>query len=151
MHWTPDDITRVYFRDPETRSWHPLIWEHATPTTPAFSEDGLRYARRLAAAKYRFPDDRLAMTDLLESCNIGLGHTAAERRIALRLARQAFVVEQNQAQNEIPAPPSVAETLDDTPNEASDDPLTSEQPLTGDDDEDFDDADDFYAEALEHA
>src|SRR6266581_874968 len=25
----PDDVTHVYFRDPRTRRWHTLDWEHA--------------------------------------------------------------------------------------------------------------------------
>lgn len=29
IHHDPDDVTRVYFRDPETRQWHTLMWEHA--------------------------------------------------------------------------------------------------------------------------
>lgn len=88
IHYDPDDITRAYFRDPHTRRWHTLIWEHAPALHMALSEDALRFARRKAAEKYRYPDDRLAIDDLLERWNLGLGATRAERRMALRLARE---------------------------------------------------------------
>ncbi|NIY70642.1 hypothetical protein [Streptomyces malaysiensis] len=52
------------------------------------SEDALAFARKLAAAKYRYPDDRLAVADLLERWNLGLGTTLAERRMALRTSRE---------------------------------------------------------------
>lgn len=57
------------------------------------SEDALTFARQLAAAKYRFPDDRLAVADLLQRWNLGLGTTIAERRMALRLSREQAAIE----------------------------------------------------------
>jgi len=84
----PDDIARIYFRDPEDRRWHILTWEHAPSLTMPLSEDALRFARKLAVSKYRYPDDRLAIGDLLERWNLGLGTTPAERRMALRLSRE---------------------------------------------------------------
>lgn len=92
IHYDPDDVTRAYFRDPHTRRWHTLIWGHAPALHMALSEDALRYARRKAAEKYRYPDDRLAIDDLLERWNLGLGATLAERRIALRLAREESLI-----------------------------------------------------------
>ncbi|WP_438272457.1 hypothetical protein [Streptomyces bobili] len=67
----PDDITRIYFRDPATRVWHTLTWEHAPVAGMPLSEDALVFARKLAAAKYRYPDNRLAVADLLERWNAG--------------------------------------------------------------------------------
>lgn len=84
----PDDVTKIYFRDSEDRRWHALTWEHAPSLRMPLSEDALRFARRLAASKYRYPDDRLAIDDLLERWNLGLGTTPAERRMALRLSRE---------------------------------------------------------------
>ncbi|CPU39885.1 integrase family protein [Mycobacteroides abscessus] len=89
IHYNPDDITRIYFRDPETRQWHTLTWEHAPAMKMPMSEDALQFARTLAASKYRYPDDRLAVAELLERWDLGLGTTLAERRIALRLSREA--------------------------------------------------------------
>ena len=92
IHVNPDDVSRIYFNDPETRRWHALAWEHAPSLQMPLSEDALQFARRLAAAKYTYPDDEIAVADLFERWNLGLGRTRAERRIALRLARQASTI-----------------------------------------------------------
>jgi hypothetical protein len=42
----------------------------------------------LVAYKYRYPDDRIAIGDLLERWKVGLATTPAERRIVLRLSRE---------------------------------------------------------------
>lgn len=84
IHYDPEDITRAWFRHPDT-GWGPLRWEHAPAADMPFSEDALKFARQLAAAKYTYPDDRLAVADLLERWNPGLGSSVVERRIALRL------------------------------------------------------------------
>jgi hypothetical protein len=157
IHHDPDDITRTYFRDPETRQWHTLMWEHAPSMEMPLSEDALAFARKLAADKYTYPDDRLAVADLLERWNLGLGNTLAERRMALRLSRAAVSIELSEPPDEITTLPSVARVL------ATGSPPTSEcdveklqepDPETGDDDaaDDLDaDLDDFYADALEDA
>ncbi|WP_457135596.1 helix-turn-helix domain-containing protein [Mycobacteroides abscessus] len=155
IHCDPDDITRAYFRDPETRKWHTLIWEHAPSIAMPLSEDGLQFARKLAAAKYTYPDDRRAVADLLERWNLGLGSTLAERRIALRLSREATLIDEIEAHDKVTALPSVARVL------ATAEPPTDQNlvevieepdPETGDDDAEDDlDADDFYADALEDA
>ncbi|MGC7224662.1 Mu transposase C-terminal domain-containing protein, partial [Mycobacteroides abscessus subsp. massiliense] len=44
IHYNPDDITRIYFRDPETRQWHTLTWEHAPAMKMPMSEDALQFA-----------------------------------------------------------------------------------------------------------
>ncbi|NUP48494.1 MAG: DDE-type integrase/transposase/recombinase [Catenulispora sp.] len=90
----PDDITRAYFRDLD-RQWHVLTWEHAPAGDMPMSEDALTFARKLAVKKYTYSDDRLAVADLLERWNLGLGMTLAERRMALRAARDqaAFAID----------------------------------------------------------
>jgi transposase InsO family protein len=145
VHVDPDDVTRVYFNDPASGTWHTLRWEHAPVVAMPLSEDALGFARRLAAGKYRFPDDRIAVADLLERWKIGLGATLSERRIALRTARSAPAIELP------PTPeshlPSVAHALEPSPAESG------PEPLCGDDD--VEDADggsgDFYADAFEDA
>lgn len=154
IHHDPDDIARAYFRDPETRQWHTLMWEHAPSMEMPLSEDALAFARKLAANKYTYPDDRLAVADLLERWNLGLGTTLAERRMALRLSREAVSIQLPEPTNEITTLPSVARVLatagPPTPDidvEASQEP----NPETGDDDvaDDIEaDLDDFYADAL---
>jgi transposase InsO family protein len=88
IHINPDDVTRIYFRDPFDRTWHTLWWEHAPSLNMPMSEDALQFARRLAAARGAPSDPLAAMTGLLERWNLGMGNSLAERRIALRLARE---------------------------------------------------------------
>jgi Mu transposase, C-terminal len=83
----PDDVTKIYFRDLDGH-WHTLTWEYAPSLEMPLSEDALAFARRLAASKYRYPDDRIAVADLLERWKLGLATTPAERRIVLRLSRE---------------------------------------------------------------
>ncbi|MEU9808571.1 transposase [Mycobacterium sp. NPDC050853] len=112
IHYNPDDITQIFFRDPDTRKWHTLAWEHAPAMKMPMSEDALQFARTQAAAKYRYPDDRLAVADLLERWNLGLGTTLAERRIALRLSRESAQLGAGVAgQAPVSSLPSVAKVL----------------------------------------
>ncbi|MEU3167055.1 hypothetical protein [Streptosporangium sp. NPDC006930] len=57
-----------------------------------FSLEALKFSRRLAAAKYTYPDDRLAIADLLKRWNMGLDLDRTERRMALRLARKQAAI-----------------------------------------------------------
>ncbi len=152
IHYTPDDITRVYFRDPETRQWHTLVWEHAPAMEMPLSEDAMKFARKLAAAKYTYPDDRLAVADLFQRWNLGLGNTLAERRMAVRLSRDAVLLDELPAPDDVVALPSVARVLAvvDTPDDSENQHVDDCDPETGDDDFD-DDCEDFYADALEDA
>jgi hypothetical protein len=88
VHYHPDDISRIYFRDPNDRKWHTLMWEHAPALTAPFGDDALAFARSLAREKYTYPNDTLAMELLLERWNLGLGKTPTERRLALRQSRE---------------------------------------------------------------
>jgi transposase InsO family protein len=157
IHHDPDDITRAYFRDPDTHRWHTLMWEHAPSMDMPLSEDALRFARKLAAAKYTYPDDRLAVADLLERWNLGLGSTLAERRMALRLSREAALIDETDTKDEVVTLPSVARVLataDPPVAEDADAMIEEPDPETGDDDaeEELDDhTNDFYADALEDA
>lgn len=89
VHVDPEDVRQVYFFDiKNTREWHALRWTEADACKGPMNEDGLKYARKLAAAKYRHFDDKLALTELLERRKLSQGHTVAELRAALRLSRQ---------------------------------------------------------------
>ena len=149
----PDDVTRIYFRDPDTRRYHALVWEHAPSLMMPFSEDALAFARELAAAKYTYPDDTVAVADLFERWKLGLGATAKERRIALRMSRDQAVLLNDLPglqEPEVAQLPSVARVMaaagaDEVKSEGSD---SEEQALeTGDDDSG--EPEDFYADALE--
>lgn len=138
IHVDPDDITRVFFRDPTTREWHRLMWEHAGGLNMPLSDEALRFARRLAADKYRFPDDRLALEELLARWQDGVGTTRAERRLMLRLTRA-----HKPLSDDLPYLQDTGETAAAC---ADDDP----EPETGDDDI-ADEPDDYYHDALEEA
>jgi hypothetical protein len=88
----PDDVTRIYFREIDGH-WHTLTWEHASSLEMPLSEDALAFARKLAASKYRYADDRIAVADLLERWKVGLATTPAERRIVLRLSREQRAID----------------------------------------------------------
>jgi transposase InsO family protein len=149
----PDDITRIYFRNPDTRRYHPLMWEHAPALSMPFSEDALQFARRLAAAKYTYPDDAIAVADLLERWQLGLGATVKERRIALRMSRQQAALVNDLpglSEPEVAQLPSVAQVMaaaggDQTPTDSAD--SQEHEPEAGDDD--AEEPEDFYADALE--
>lgn len=93
FHVDTDDITKIFFRHPETGKWHTLAWEHAPMLDGPFSLEALEFSRRLAAAKYTYPNDKLAVGDLLERWNLGLDMSRTERRMALRLSREQAVIE----------------------------------------------------------
>ena len=87
IHVNPDDITRVYLRRPDTRKWCTLLWRDA-PTDLPMTEDGVKYARRLAAARGTSTEPDAALAGMLEEWGLGLGRSTVERRIALRLAKE---------------------------------------------------------------
>ncbi|BDH59768.1 integrase/transposase [Tsukamurella sp. PLM1] len=160
IYYDPDDITTVYIRRPDDNKWYPLAWEHTLAVAMPFSEDALAYARKLAASKYRYPDDRLAVDDLLERWKIGLGTSAIDRRIALRMARTAQEFDRMVGEPAVRSLPSVARILaqsapttvpiaSDNSAELSE-AIGTEQPAGGDDDE-FDQVsdEDYYADAVE--
>ncbi|ORV86760.1 MULTISPECIES: Mu transposase C-terminal domain-containing protein [Mycobacteriaceae] len=90
----PDDIRRIFFFDLQhTRTWHPLVWTHATLLTAPMNEDGLQFARRLAKARHPAFDDQLALAELLERRNLTQGRSPAERRAALRVCREQSSLE----------------------------------------------------------
>jgi len=88
IRYDPDDITKVFFQDPDDKAWHALAWEHATQIAMPFSAEALAYARRLATQTDRFADDRRVLAELLERWDAGLTANPTERRIALRLSQQ---------------------------------------------------------------
>ena len=88
VHIDPDDITRVYFRDPADGTWHTLRWTRARDLDMPLSEDAMQYARQLAIAKGRSDDPETALSVLLEHWSIGLGDSPLDRRIAIRMSRE---------------------------------------------------------------
>lgn len=153
VHYHPDDISRVYFRDPDSRTWHTLMWEHAGALVAPFSEDALQYGQRLAKQKYTYPNDELAMELLLERWNLGLGKSPAERRMALRLSRhdELLCAATHHEAGLSSQLPSVQQALADPSSAESDEAPVVEPTSECGDDDDIDGPQDFYASAWEDA
>ncbi|MFI9078380.1 TnsA-like heteromeric transposase endonuclease subunit [Streptomyces sioyaensis] len=156
----PDDIRYIYFRHPQNRRWYTLTWEHAASIDFPVSEESMEFARRMAATEYRHPDDEAAIAALMERWNLGLHLSMAERRMALRTAREqkAITLPPTHEPGEPCLPPSLARVLGRSEPAPDEDEEDEPQPYAGpavgdDDDEDELDAtepvDDFYADALE--
>jgi hypothetical protein len=132
FHINPDDITKIYFRHPDTRRWHALAWEHAPMLEAPFSLEALEFSRRLAAANYTYPDDKLAIGDLLKRWNLGLDMSRAERRMALRLAREQAAIELPEIEEEPVSQLASVRKILELPAERAD---QRELPEAGDDDD----------------
>jgi hypothetical protein len=148
VHVDPDDVRQVYFFDlKNTRQWHALRWTEADASDGPMNEDGLEFARKLAKAKYRHFDDKLALAELLERRKLSQGHTMAERRAALRLSRQQSTLGLDvQAAISVPELPTAKRVLNTPESPGADDASTFVDEL--DDDFSVDDGH-FYDEILE--
>ncbi|MGI8902719.1 MAG: Mu transposase C-terminal domain-containing protein [Solirubrobacteraceae bacterium] len=152
FRYDPDDISRLFFQDPETLAWHPLWWRDREEIKVPFSGETLAYAKRLAATTDRHPHARQALRELLERWDAGLTANPTERRIAIRLSEQR-AARLGEGEHE-PLP-----TVEDLPEVRA----VRERSADGDDDRPEDLADlapdeissrpvseeDFYADALE--
>lgn len=84
----PDDLTRIYFHDPDDSSWHTLYWQHASASTMPFSLDALEFAKKIALEPRNEVDVAEALDALLDRWGAGRASTPTERRISARLAAQ---------------------------------------------------------------
>ncbi|WP_041297794.1 Mu transposase C-terminal domain-containing protein [Mycobacterium sp. MOTT36Y] len=156
IHIDPDDVTRVYFRDPITRKWHTLRWSAAPKSPFPYDEYTVAHARRLAVAQGRSDDPAAAMAALLRDWNLELGKTAAGRRIALKLSREraslldGLATEEDRLGSGADAPTCAHR---DEPSAQPDSPVLDDHlDQLGDSDDDWDDDivdDDYYADAFE--
>ena len=83
-----DDIRTVFFRDPTTKQWHQLGWEHTANIDAPFSADAAAYVRALGAKTQRHVDPQQAVQDLLSDWAAGEVTSRRDRNLALRLATQ---------------------------------------------------------------
>jgi transposase InsO family protein len=159
FHVNPDDVLRIYFRNPDTRKWCTLMWKHAPFTDLPMSEDAVKLARKWAMARGGSTKPEDALAALLDERNVELGRTVAERRVALRLSREratllgdlstddadaakAFLLQERQERAlAMTQPNAVSEQVDDL------DALENAD-VYDEEDEDLDD-DEYYAEAFE--
>ena len=88
--YDPDDVRRIYFRDPEDGTWHTLRWRQKSAAAVPFSTEALTYAKRLAVelAEGGRPDVDAAAAKLLTDWGAGRELTPTERRVSARLASQ---------------------------------------------------------------
>ncbi|WP_030924244.1 DDE-type integrase/transposase/recombinase [Streptosporangium amethystogenes] len=151
----PDDVTRAYFRDPVEHRWHTLWWEHAPDLKMPLSDEALKFARQLAAKRYTYPNDKLAVGLLLERWSLGLGNSLSERRMALRLSREQLGEGLPGAETEpsVATLPSVSRILSLPKEPAMDEAVqcATDTEASDDDDIDLEDLNEelgFYATAL---
>ena len=82
----PDDLTKIYFHDPEDHTWHTLEWEHKDAFDTPFSLDALEYAKKIAIRQGRPSQVDDVAAQLLEDWGAGRGLTPSERRMSARMA-----------------------------------------------------------------
>ncbi|MEV0287938.1 helix-turn-helix domain-containing protein [Kribbella sp. NPDC050820] len=160
----PDDLSRIYFHDPDDGRWHTLVWEHAADLALPLSADALAYAKAVATSRDGVPDVTAALHDLLSAWNVGLVGNRTERRIALRLAAERAArhqpvedAEETGADGLVSARSVLlAQQLDTPPVQAAppeqdggDDDSDDDSDDDLDTDGDVIELDDFYADALE--
>jgi transposase InsO family protein len=151
IHVDPDDVTHIYIRHPGTRRWHELDWEHASKYPMAFSEEGLRYFRKMILDKHGFVDDQLALDAMLSRWNLGMGLSPQERRMALRMSREDAALSHQISTSDVDMVrdlPSVKETLSKDPASDMRAVRASDTDL-GDDDGDEELEDDYAVDELE--
>ncbi|MCW1804141.1 DDE-type integrase/transposase/recombinase [Brachybacterium squillarum] len=83
-----DDVRTVYFQDPDTRTWHDLVWEHASGLDAPLSSEAAAYTRKLSRQSDRHVDAGAALDDLLERYSKGTVTSRREKNLARRLAAQ---------------------------------------------------------------
>nr|WP_306270370.1 transposase [Ornithinimicrobium sp. HY1793] len=83
-----DDVRTVFFQDPDTGSWHDLVWEHAPGLDAPFSDEAAAYTRRLSLREDRHVDPASALADLLQRYSKGEVTKRREQNLARRLATQ---------------------------------------------------------------
>lgn len=88
--YDPDDVRRIYFRDPEDGTWHVLHWQLKGANAVPFSADALEHAKKLAneLAGGKRPDVDAAAAKLLADWGAARDLTPGARRVSARLAAQ---------------------------------------------------------------
>lgn len=81
-----DDVRTVFFRDPATRAWHRLEWEHAPGLHAPFSAEAADYTRRLSLKTNRHVNPEIALQDLMQRYSKGAVTNRREKNLARRSA-----------------------------------------------------------------
>lgn len=80
------DVRRVWFQDPETKTFEPLEWEHAGSLDQPFSRDAAEYTKKIALRENRHIDPRQAINDLLSSWSQQTVESRRDKALARRLS-----------------------------------------------------------------
>jgi len=89
------DVRFVFFKDPDSRQWHPLEWEHAHALTGPFSSDAAEYAKQVSVRSNRHVDPHQAVQDLLADWSKGQVESRRDRSLARRLSAQRAAKDNN--------------------------------------------------------
>lgn len=152
IHVDPDDVSRVYVKDPDTRQWHTLTWEHHTKFPMPFSDEALQFTRRTVRLRDGSVDEQSALDELLTRWNIRLGDSPADRRIALRMARHDADLSRQAASDAevVAALTSLPQQRDSMDSIGAEEP-SRRAPELSDDDDDGDIEEDYLDDDLEWA
>ncbi len=159
----PDDLSQIYFRDPEDNTWHTLEWEHKDAFDTPFSLDALEYAKKIAIRQGRPSQVDDVAAQLLEDWGAGRALTPSERRMSARTAARLNDREPDQdgvwslrsIQRLLDAELSPSQDLADELTGSVRDPRRRVDAPEGGDDDDEDDIDeptirsDYYFEPME--
>lgn len=85
--YNPSDVRKIYFQDPEDKTWHNLESQLASSVGRPFGSDALDIAKRLARQK-KVPLKE-ALLHLLAKFGAGLELTPEERKAAIKANQQA--------------------------------------------------------------
>jgi transposase InsO family protein len=144
FRYDPDDLSTLYFQDPQTKCWHEVPWNRRNELGLPFSEEALFHAREMSKDGDLPFDEVAVLSKLLKRWEAGFHKNPAERRMAIRsdVKRQPLNEARYQEVVEL-TPVAVQRALYPmTDDEASAESVS--------DDDDFDEApDDFYGGALE--
>ncbi|WP_323958833.1 Mu transposase C-terminal domain-containing protein [Arthrobacter sp. JZ12] len=92
FRYDPSDLRKIYFLDPEDRTWHILQSQLATSVGRPFGSDALEIAKRLAMEK-KVPLKE-ALLQLLAKFGAGLELTPGERKAAIRENQKAVKLQE---------------------------------------------------------
>lgn len=80
------DVRRVWFQTPESKTFEPLEWEHASGLNQPFSRDAAEYTKKIALEENRHVDPAQAVNTLLASWSQETVESRRDKALARRLS-----------------------------------------------------------------
>src|SRR5262249_60583805 len=90
VHYDPDDLSRVWMRDPDHEGWIPVPWTQLPMVSAPFADFTWRHAREILAARGQDDTDQAAIARVLDSLLARAGN-GPSGRVAGRTAAAAAV------------------------------------------------------------